>query len=67
LLLKWETHWSMAAGLHFAPWAPRAFAVYFNGIFHGTAHIGESDDLLLFRDANGCWSELAVEAPAGDL
>ena len=39
----------------------------FNGIFHGTARIGESDHLLLFRDANGCWSELAVEAPAGDL
>ena len=51
----------------FRAWAPRASAVYLIGIFGGTQRAGQSDDLLLAKDANGYWTGFVEEARDGDL
>ena len=54
-------------GATFRAWAPRASAVYVNGIFGGVPHIGPTDDLLLSKDANGYWAGFVETAKEGDL
>ena len=40
-------------GAIFRVWAPRALQVYLQGTFAGTHRTGQTDDLLMARDANG--------------
>ena len=47
--------------------SPRASAIYVNGTFGGVAHLGQTDDLLLARDANGYWTGFVAQAQEGDL
>jgi 1,4-alpha-glucan branching enzyme len=54
-------------GATFRVWAPRATEVYLNGVFGGVARSGQTDDLLLSKDANGYWSGLLNSAGDGDL
>jgi 1,4-alpha-glucan branching enzyme len=54
-------------GATFRVWAPRATAVYVNGIFGGAAKTGQTDDLLMSKDANGYWTGFVVGAQDGDL
>ena len=53
-------------GATFRVWAPRATAVYVNGIFGGTPQTGQADDLLMAKDANGYWTGFIPEAEDGD-
>ncbi|MGA2437103.1 MAG: alpha amylase C-terminal domain-containing protein [Acidobacteriaceae bacterium] len=53
-------------GATFRVWAPRARAVYLNGVFGGVGRKGQQPDLLLARDANGYWSGFLPEAAEGD-
>jgi len=53
-------------GATFRVWAPRARAVYLNGVFGGTSRTGQTPDLLMARDANGYWSGFVAEAADGD-
>jgi 1,4-alpha-glucan branching enzyme len=41
-----------AGGATFRAWAPLATAVYINGTFGGTSLTGQTDNLLLAKDAN---------------
>jgi len=43
-------------GATFRAWAPRATAVYVNGTFGGLPLIGQTDNLLMAKDANGYWT-----------
>ena len=54
------------SGTTFRAWAPRATAVYVNGVFGGVSHIGETANLLLAKDANGYWSGFVQSAGEGD-
>jgi 1,4-alpha-glucan branching enzyme len=54
-------------GVTFRAWAPRASAVYLNGIFGGTQQTGQSDALLLAKDANGYWTGFLEQGREGDL
>jgi len=54
-------------GATFRAWAPLASAVYINGTFGGVQKSGQSDDLLLARDANGYWTGFVAAAQEGDL
>ena len=53
-------------GATFRAWAPRASAVYLNGVFNGTPRTGQTLDLLLAKDANGYWSGFLPDAADGD-
>ncbi|MGA1984125.1 MAG: alpha amylase C-terminal domain-containing protein [Acidobacteriaceae bacterium] len=53
-------------GATFRAWAPRATAVYVNGVFGGVARSGQDPALLLAKDANGYWSGFLAEAGEGD-
>jgi 1,4-alpha-glucan branching enzyme len=53
-------------GATFRVWAPRATAVYLNGIFSNTPATTQTDDLLLAKDPNGYWSGFLPNAVAGD-
>lgn len=53
-------------GATFRAWAPRATAVYLNGVFGGVVRSGLTPDLLLAEDANGYWSGYVAEAGDGD-
>lgn len=53
-------------GTTFRAWAPLASAVYINGTFGGTPTIGQSDNLLLAKDANGYWAGFIAAAQEGD-
>ena len=53
-------------GATFRVWAPRATAVYLNGVFGGVSRSGQTPDLLLAKDANGYWSGFLPEAADGD-
>ena len=55
-----------SGGATFRAWAPRATAVYVNGTFSGTPKAGQTDDLLMARDANGYWTGFIAEAAEGD-
>ena len=54
-------------GATFRAWAPLAMAVYVNGTFGGTLRMGQTDDLLLAKDANGYWTGFVEAASEGDL
>jgi len=54
-------------GATFRAWAPLAAAVYLNGTFGGTPRAGQTDDLLLAKDANGYWTGFVDAANEGDL
>jgi 1,4-alpha-glucan branching enzyme len=54
-------------GATFRAWAPLATAVYLNGTFDGTVLTGQTDDLLLAKDANGYWTGFVGAAEEGDL
>src|SRR5258707_14364473 len=47
-------------------WAPRATAVYVNGVFGGASMEGQTDNLLMAKDANGYWSGFLASAGEGD-
>ena len=53
-------------GATFRAWAPRATAVYVNGVFGGTERSGQVPALLMAKDANGYWSGFVAEAAEGD-
>jgi len=53
-------------GATFRAWAPLATAVYINGTFAGSSLTGQSDDLLLAKDANGYWTGFVGPAQEGD-
>jgi 1,4-alpha-glucan branching enzyme len=53
-------------GATFRAWAPRARAVYVNGVFGGVSRVGQTPDLLLAKDGNGYWSGFMPEAADGD-
>src|ERR1035438_9718326 len=54
-------------GATFRAWAPRASAVYINGIFGGVPQAGQTGALLLAKDASGYWTGFAEAAQEGDL
>jgi 1,4-alpha-glucan branching enzyme len=54
------------SGATFRAWAPRATAVYVNGVFGGVSRSGETPDLLMTKDANGYWSGFLADAAEGD-
>jgi len=56
-----------SGGATFRVWAPRATAVYVNGTFGGNPQTGQTDDLLMAKDANGYWSGFIPNAQDGDL
>jgi 1,4-alpha-glucan branching enzyme len=53
-------------GATFRAWAPRATAVYVNGVFGGVSRSGQTPDLLMAKDLNGYWSGSLAEAAEGD-
>jgi 1,4-alpha-glucan branching enzyme len=53
-------------GATFRAWAPRALAVYLNGVFGGVPRTAQTPDLLMAKDANGYWSGFLSEAADGD-
>lgn len=53
-------------GATFRAWAPRATAVYLNGVFAGTARVGQDSALLMAKDLHGYWSGFIAEAAEGD-
>ena len=55
-----------SGGATFRVWAPRAQAVYLNGVFGGTSLDGQVDDLLLANN-NGYWTGFLAGAGEGDL
>jgi 1,4-alpha-glucan branching enzyme len=54
-------------GVTFRTWAPRALAVYVNGVLGGAPVTGQTDDLLMAKDANGYWTGFIPQAQEGDL
>jgi 1,4-alpha-glucan branching enzyme len=56
----------ISGGATFRAWAPRATAVYVNGIFGGTPKTGQTDDLLMAKAANGYWTGFLPGAEDGD-
>jgi 1,4-alpha-glucan branching enzyme len=54
-------------GATFRAWAPRATAVYVNGIFLGVPKTGQTSDLLMAQDASGYWTGFIPGARDGDL
>jgi len=57
----------IGGGATFRAWAPRATAVYVNGIFGGVPRTGQTGDLLMAKDANGYWTGFIAGAQDGDL
>jgi 1,4-alpha-glucan branching enzyme len=55
-----------APGATFRVWAPRATAIFVNGVFAGIERSGQTEDLLMAKDANGYWSGFLAEASEGD-
>src|SRR5262249_15228521 len=53
-------------GATFRAWGPLASAVYINGIFGGTPMNGQTDNLLLAKDAQGYWAGFVAGAQEGD-
>lgn len=54
-------------GATFRAWAPRATAVYVNGIFQGAPRTGQTGDLRMAQDASGYWTGFIPGARGGDL
>ena len=57
----------VSGGTTFRVWAPRASAVYVNGVFGGQTYDQQTDDLLLVNDGNGYWSGFLRQAGEGNL
>jgi len=57
----------IGGGATFRAWAPRATAVYVNGTFGGTPMTGQTNALLMAKDANGYWTGFIPNARDGDL
>ena len=55
-----------AGGATFRAWAPLATAVYINGSFGGSSLTGQTDNLLLAKDANSYWAGFVGSAQEGD-
>src|ERR1700678_1471147 len=53
-------------GACFKVWAPRALAVYLNGIFGGAIHDQQTEDRLLRKDVSGYWTGFQTGAKDGD-
>src|SRR5215470_4871237 len=53
-------------GATFRVWAPLATAVYVNGTFGGTPTSGQTNNLLLAKDAKGYWTGFIATAQEGD-
>jgi 1,4-alpha-glucan branching enzyme len=53
-------------GATFRAWAPLATAVYINGTFGASSLTGQTDNLLLAKDANGYWTGFVSAAQEGD-
>jgi 1,4-alpha-glucan branching enzyme len=49
-------------GATFRVWAPRATAVYVNGVFAGTPKNGQTADLLMVKAGNGYWTGFLADA-----
>ena len=56
-----------SGGATFRTWAPGASGVYLNGTFSGTPLNGQTDALLMRKDANGYWTGFLPTATEGDL
>jgi len=56
-----------ADGATFRVWAPRATAVYLNGVFNGTPQTGQAPGLLMSDDGTGYWTGFVPAAADGDL
>jgi 1,4-alpha-glucan branching enzyme len=54
-------------GATFRTWAPRATAVYLNGVFGGTPQSAQTDAQLMSKDSNGYWTGFLPNAAEGDL
>jgi 1,4-alpha-glucan branching enzyme len=54
-------------GATFRVWALRATSVYLNGTFAGTQQVGQTDPLLMSKDASGYWTGFLPQAQEGDL
>jgi 1,4-alpha-glucan branching enzyme len=61
-----ESSGYQAGGATFRAWAPRATAVYLNGVFGGVSRLGQTPNLLMARDADGYWSGFVGDAADGD-
>jgi len=57
----------VGGGATFRAWAPRATAVYVNGIFGGVAKNIQTADFLMAKDGNGYWTGFLAGAQDGDL
>jgi len=57
----------VSGGTTFRVWAPRATAVYLNGVFGGKTLNAQTDDLLLAKDDRGYWTGFLAGAAEGDL
>jgi 1,4-alpha-glucan branching enzyme len=55
-----------SGGATFRVWAPRATAVFVNGAFGGASKTGQTDDLLMAKDAAGYWTGFIANAADGD-
>jgi 1,4-alpha-glucan branching enzyme len=53
-------------GATFRAWAPRATAIYVNGVFGGVSRMGQTPDLLMAKDTDGYRSGFVAEAAEGD-
>ena len=53
-------------GATFRAWGPLANAVYINGTLGGVAATGQTDALLMAKDANGYWTGFVATAKEGD-
>lgn len=55
-------------GTTFRTWAPRASAVYLNGVFGGIQQFAQTDAFLMSKDPNsGYWTGFLANAADGDL
>jgi 1,4-alpha-glucan branching enzyme len=54
-------------GATFRTWAPRATAVYLNGVFSGAPQSSQTDAQLMSQDSNGYWTGFLPNASEGDL
>jgi 1,4-alpha-glucan branching enzyme len=53
-------------GATFRAWAPLATAVYINGTFGGSSLTGQTENLLMAKNANGYWTGFVDSAQEGD-
>ena len=56
----------LGGGATFRAWAPLATAVYINGTLGGSSLTGQTNNLLMAKDANGYWTGFVNSAQEGD-